>query len=107
MTKCYFMQTPIQYFLLVAAALFSIGLGVIITKRNAIAVLIGVELMLNAANLNLVAFSRQDPLISGQLLALFVMVVAVVESVVALAIILKVYQHFATTDVDKLDTMKR
>ncbi|AEI50495.1 NADH-quinone oxidoreductase subunit NuoK [Runella slithyformis] len=99
---------PIHYFLLVAATLFSIGLAVMITKRNAIAVLIGVELILNAVNLNLVAFSQYDPLRhEGQLFALFVMVVAAAESAVALAIILKVYRHYQTTDLDKINSMKK
>lgn len=99
---------PIHYFLLVAAALFSIGLAVMITKRNAISVLIGVELILNAVNLNLVAFSQYDPLRhEGQLFALFVVVVAAAESAVALAIILKVYRHYQTTDLDKINSMKK
>lgn len=99
---------PIHYFLIVAAALFSIGLAVMITKRNAIAVLIGVELILNAVNINLVAFSQYDPLrLEGQLFALFVMVVAAAESAVALAIILKVYRHYQTTDLDKISSMKK
>jgi NAD(P)H-quinone oxidoreductase subunit 4L len=103
------MQTeiPLSYFLVVAAALFSIGLAVIITKRSAIAVLIGIELILNAANLNLVAFAQYDPeRLAGQLFALFVVVVAAAESAIALAIILKVYQHFNSIDLDKISAMK-
>ena len=72
----------LQSYLIVAALLFSIGLAVVITKRNAIAVLIGIELMLNAVNLNLVAFNQNVANLSGQLSALFVMVVAAAESVV-------------------------
>ena len=99
---------PIHYFLVVAAALFSIGLAVMITKRNAIAVLIGLELMLNAVNLNLVAFAQYDPArLSGQMFALFVMVVAAAESAVGLAIILKVVRHYQTTDLDKVSSMKK
>jgi len=99
---------PLHHFLIVAAALFSIGLAVIITKRNTIAVLIGIELMLNAVNLNLVAFAQHDSAhIEGQMFALFVMVVAAAESAVALAILLKVYRHYQTTDLDKISSMKR
>ena len=99
---------PIHYFLFVAAALFSIGLAVIITKRNTIAVLIGIELILNAVNLNLVAFAQYDPVrLAGQMFALFVIVVAAAEAAVALAIILKVYRHYQTTDLDKISSMKK
>ncbi|MFN4144645.1 MAG: NADH-quinone oxidoreductase subunit NuoK [Runella sp.] len=99
---------PVSYFLLIAAALFSIGLVVMITKRNVIAALIGLELMLNAVNLNLVAFSQYDgKRLEGQMFALFVMIVAAAESAVALAIVLKVYRHYQTTDLDQLNEMKK
>ncbi|HAK76798.1 MULTISPECIES: NADH-quinone oxidoreductase subunit NuoK [Runella] len=99
---------PLHYYLIVAAALFSIGVAVIITKRNAIAVLIGIELILNAVNLNLVAFSQYDPVrLSGQMLTLFVMVIAAAESAVALAILLKVYRYYQTADLDKISSMKK
>ena len=98
---------PLAHFLIVAAALFSIGLAVMITKRNAIGVLIGLELVLNAVNINLVAFSQYDARLSGQMFALFVLVVAAAESAVALAIILKVYRYFQTVDLDKINLMKK
>ncbi|MFN8354298.1 MAG: NADH-quinone oxidoreductase subunit NuoK [Spirosomataceae bacterium] len=97
---------PLSNYLLVSALLFSIGLATVITKRNVIVVLMGIELMLNAANLNLVAFSRNDTGLHGQLFALFVIVVAVAEAVVALAIVLKVYQHFKTIHLDEISEMK-
>ena len=97
----------LAHFLIVAAALFSIGLAVMITKRNAIGVLIGLELVLNAVNINLVAFSQYDARLSGQMFALFVLVVAAAESAVALAIILKVYRYFQTVDLDKINLMKK
>ncbi len=97
---------PSFYFLMVAAALFSIGLGVIVTKRNAVAVLIGIELILNAVNLNLVTFSRHDPSLRGQLFALFVIVVAAAEAAIALAIVLKTYQYFRTADLDQVSDLK-
>ncbi len=94
---------PLYHFLLLSACLFSIGLVVVITKKNLIFVLIGLELMLNAANINLVAFSRYDStLLQGQVFALFIIVVAAAETALALAIALKVYEHFRTTDMDKV-----
>ncbi len=100
-------QIPISNYLLVSALLFSIGLATALIKRNAIVVLMGVELMLNAANLNLIAFSRNDPSLQGQMFALFVIIVAAAEAVVALAIVLKVYQHFRTIRLDEISEMKQ
>ena len=95
-------------FLLVGAALFCIGLTVVLLKRHAIVVLMGVELMLNAVNINLVAFSQYDPdRIQGQMLALFVIVVAAAESAVALAILIQVYRHFKTAQLDELTELNR
>ena len=95
-------QISIAYYLLLSAALFSIGLALIIVKRHAIVVLMGIELMLNAVNLNLVAFSRNDATIQGQFFALFVIVVAAAEAVVALAIILRAYRYFKTVNLDEI-----
>ena len=98
---------PLIHFLIVAAALFSIGLAIAITKKNLIGILLGIELMLNAVNLNLVAFSRHDPeRLGGQLFALFVIVVAAAEITVALAIILRVYGQFNTVEPDRIDELK-
>ena len=78
-------------------------MAVIITRRNAIVVLMGIELILNAANLNLVAFNRHYPEnVQGQVFALFVIVVAAAEAAVALAIVLKVFQQFRTIDLDEI-----
>ncbi|WAC11267.1 NADH-quinone oxidoreductase subunit NuoK [Dyadobacter pollutisoli] len=99
---------PIQHYLIVGAALFSIGLAIAITKRHFIGILLGIELMLNAVNINLVAFSRHDPeRLGGQLFALFVIVVAAAEVTVALAIILRVYGRFKTVDPDKVSELKK
>jgi NADH:ubiquinone oxidoreductase subunit K len=99
---------PIQHYLIVGAALFSIGLAIVITKRHFIGILLGIELMLNAVNINLVAFSRYDPeKLSGQLFALFVIVVAAAEVTVALAIILRVYGRFKTVDPDKVSELRK
>jgi NADH:ubiquinone oxidoreductase subunit K len=94
-------------FLIVSAALFCIGLYMIITKHNAIQILIGIELMLNAAILNLVAFGRFDKINNGgQIFALFAIVLAAATTAVALAIILNVYKKYRTIDPGKIDGLK-
>ena len=92
---------PLQHFLIIGIALFSIGMTTVIIKKNAIFVLLGIELMLNGANVNLIGFSRYDPQIQGQIFALFVIVVAAAEAAVGLAIIFKVYQYFNSSNLDK------
>jgi NADH:ubiquinone oxidoreductase subunit K len=98
---------PVSHFLILGAILFAIGLVIAISRRNAIMILIGIELMLNATNINFVAFSNQygnDT--NGQFFAVFVMVIAACEAAVALAIILKIYQHFKTSDLDQVDHLR-
>ena len=103
------MNPSLSYTLLfVAAALFSIGLAVVVTKRHAVVVLMGIELMLNAVNLNLVAFSQYDPnRLQGQIFSLFVMIVAAAEAAVALALIIQVYRQFKTVVLDELTDLKQ
>ena len=94
-------------FLVVSAALFCIGLFMIVTKRNAIQILIGIELMLNAAILNLIAFGKYDKINnSGDIFALFAIVLAAATTAVALAIILNVYKKYRTIDPDKVSNLK-
>ena len=94
-------------FLIVSAALFCIGLYMIIAKRNAIQILIGVELMLNAAILNLVAFGKYDKINNGgQIFALFAIVLAAATTAVALAIILNVYRQYKTIDPAEITRLK-
>lgn len=94
-------------FLLVGAALFCIGLYMILTKRNAIQILIGIELMLNAAILNLVAFGKYDRIANaGQIFALFAIVLAAATTAVALAIILNVYKKYKTIDPGRINHLK-
>jgi len=94
-------------FLIISAALFCIGLYMIITKHNAIQILIGIELMLNAAILNLVTFGKFDKIAnSGQVFALFAIVLAAATTAVALAIILNVYKKYRTIDPGKIDGLK-
>ncbi|MCC8423886.1 NADH-quinone oxidoreductase subunit NuoK [Mucilaginibacter sp. UR6-11] len=94
-------------FLIVSAALFCIGLYMIITKHNAIQILIGIELMLNAAILNMVAFGKFDRITNGgQIFALFAIVLAAATTAVALAIILNVYKKYRTIDPGKINNLK-
>lgn len=98
----------LQTYLILAVILFSLGLFAVITRRNAIAVLMGVELILNAANLNFVAFSRFGGMnLNGHIFALFVIVLAAAEVAVALAIILNIYQNFTSINVDEAQQLKR
>lgn len=98
---------PIEHFLYLGAILFGSGLVVVITKRNAIMVLLGIELMLNAANINLVAFNyKHGDNLDGQLFSLFVIIVAVCEAAVGLAIVLRVYQHYQSSIPDQIDELK-
>ena len=98
---------PLSFFLLVSAMLFSLGLAIALVKKQAIFVLMGIELMLNAANLNFIAFSQYDPQrFQGQFFSLMVMVIAAAEVTVALSIIIRVYQHYQTTQLEKLDSLK-
>jgi NADH-quinone oxidoreductase subunit K len=94
-------------FMVVSAALFCIGLYMVVTKRNAIQILIGVELILNAAILNLVAFSKYDKVNnSGQIFALFAIVLAAATTAVALAIILNVYRRYKTIDPNDINKLR-
>lgn len=102
-------MTPLTGYLLLSALLFSIGLAGALTRRNAILVLIGIELMLNAANLNFIAFWRFGPhpeALTGILFTLFSIGIATAEAAVGLAIILAVYRHRRTIDLDKLNSLK-
>ena len=101
-------EIPLEHILLLSAVLFSLGILAVITKRHAVVVLMGIELIFNAANLNLVAFSRYDAtLMQGQLFSLFVMVVAAAEAAVALAIVLRVYQYFKTANLNQINHLNK
>jgi len=102
-------MTPLAGYLLAAALLFSIGLAGALTRRNAILVLIGIELMLNAANLNFIAFWRFGPhpeRLAGMMFTLFSIAVAAAEAAVGLALILAAHRHYKTTDLDRIDAPK-
>ncbi len=102
------MNVGLPHFLTVGAVLFALGLFAVMSRRNAVAILMGVELMLNAANVNFVAFSRyvQDG-IDGQLMAAFVIVLAAAEAAVALAIVLALYRNYGTVHADTAQSLKR
>jgi NADH-quinone oxidoreductase subunit K len=100
------MSLPLNAWLLLAAALFSVGVVTVLARRNAVAVLIGIELMLNAANINLVAFDRYGDGVRGQVFSLFVLAIAAAEAAVALAIILAVFDSRDRIDVDAIDSLK-
>jgi NADH-quinone oxidoreductase subunit K len=96
----------LTHYLVLAAFMLCCGLYVMTIKRNAVGILIGVELVLNAANINLVAFSRyQVGTIDGQITALFVIVLAAAEAAVAIAIFVNYYNNLATIDVDRGDML--
>jgi NADH:ubiquinone oxidoreductase subunit K len=102
-------MTPLSGYLLVSAVLFAIGLAGAVMRRNAIIVLIGIELMLNAANLNFIAFWRfgKNPeAMTGIVFVIFSIAVAAAEAAVGLALIIAIYRHHKTTNLDHLDSMK-
>ncbi|TES87536.1 MAG: NADH-quinone oxidoreductase subunit NuoK [Dehalococcoidia bacterium] len=98
----------LQHYLILSAILFSIGLYGVLAKRNAVIILMCIELMLNAVNITLVAFSRYvvPAMLTGQVFAIFVIVVAAAEAAVGLAIILAIYRGFEDIDVSKIDLLK-
>ena len=102
-------MTPLQGYLVLAAMLFAIGLAGALTRRNAIIVLIGIELMLNAANLNFIAFWRygsNPQALTGVIFVIFSIGVAAAEAAVGLALIIAIYRHYRTTQVDQIASMK-
>ena len=94
-------------YLLVSSMLFTIGLYGIFTRRNAVAILMGIELLLNACNINLIAFNRYNGAsLDGHIFAIFVIVLAAAEAVVALAIILNLFKNIGSVDVDDACQLK-
>jgi len=100
-------QVGLTHFLVISSILFSLGIYGIITRKNAVMVLMGIELVLNSANINFVAFSKFGNLgISGQIIALFVIILAAAEAAIALAIVLNIYKTFTNVNVDEIDHLK-
>jgi len=101
------LHVGLEHYLIVSTILFSLGLFGIITRKNAVMVLMGIELMLNAANINFVAFSRNGNYgLNGQVIALFVIILAAAEAAIALAIVLNVYKTFLHINIDEIDNLK-
>ena len=98
----------LHHYMIVSAMIFTCGLVAVLTRRHAIGILMGVELMLNAANLNFVAINRYSggAALSGQVFALFVIVIAAAEAAVALAIFLNFYTNFASIDVERASDLQ-
>ena len=99
---------PVSYFLVLSALLFSVGIYGVLARQNAVLILLSIELMLNAVNINLVAFSSmlQEAGLSGQVFALFVIAVAAAEVGVGLAIVILMFRNRQTVDVDEMSLMK-
>ena len=103
------MSVGLEHYLILSAVLFSIGLYGFLAKRNAVVMLMCIEIMLNAVNITLVAFSRYviPAILTGQIFAIFVIVVAAAEAAVGIAIIIAIYRNRESVDVDKFDIMKQ
>jgi NADH-quinone oxidoreductase subunit K len=100
------LSVPISWYLVLAAALFAIGTVGALTRRNGIAIFLSIELMLNAANLTLVAFARQMDERTGQIIVFFVMAVAAAEAAVGLALFIAVFRQRHTIDVNRMNLMR-
>ncbi|MBI1839309.1 MAG: NADH-quinone oxidoreductase subunit NuoK [Verrucomicrobia bacterium] len=102
-------MTSLQGFLVLSALLFCVGLGAVLTRRNVILALIGVELMLNAANLNFIAFARLGPhpnAMEGWMFVVFSIAVAAAEAAVGLALVIAIYRRLRTAHLDQMDSLK-
>ena len=101
-------ELGINHFVTLSAVLFALGLFCVVTRRNALGILMGVELVLNAANVNYVAFARYGGGgYDGQVFAIFVIMLAAAEAAIGLAIVLGIYQSFETIDVEATDRLRR
>ncbi len=101
------MSIGLNHFLFISSLLFAFGLYAVLTRKNAVMVLMGIELILNAANINFVAFARFGNYgFGGQMAALFVIVLAAAEAAIALAIVLNIYKTFSHVNVDEIDNLK-
>ena len=100
------MQIPIEYYLILSAFMFSVGIVGVLTRRNAIIVFMSIELMLNSANLTLITYSSYLGDVGGQLFVFFVMAVAAAEAAVGLAIIIAIYRNKLTVNIDEINILK-
>ena len=99
-------MVPTSYFVLLSAVLFTLGVLGVLTRRNALIVFMSIELMLNAANLSLVAFAQARQSLTGQVLVFFVITVAAAEVAVGLALLVAIFHTKRTADIDEISTLK-
>ncbi len=101
------LNVGLTHFLVISVVLFSLGIYGVITRRNAVMILMGIELILNSANINFIAFARFGNFgLQGQIIALFVIVLAAAEAAIALAIVLNIYKTISNINVDEIDTLR-
>jgi NADH-quinone oxidoreductase subunit K len=100
------MQIPVEYYLILSAFMFSVGIVGVLTRRNAIVVFMSIELMLNSANLSLITYSSYLGDVGGQLFVFFVMAVAAAEAAVGLAIIIAIFRNKLTINIDEINILK-
>lgn len=100
------MQIPIEYYLILSAFMFTVGIVGVLTRRNAIVVFMCIELMLNSANLTLITYSSYLGDVAGQLIVFFVMSVAAAEAAVGLAIIIAIFRNKLTVNIDEINILK-
>jgi len=101
------LHVGLTHFLIVSAILFSLGIYGVVSRKNAIMVLMGIELILNSANINFIAFARFGLMsLTGQVVAIFVIILAAGEAAILLAIVLNIFQQLNTVNVDEVDKMK-
>ncbi|MBI3802487.1 MAG: NADH-quinone oxidoreductase subunit NuoK [Nitrospirae bacterium] len=99
-------MVPVSYYVIVSTVMFVIGLVGVLIRKNFLIILYAIELMLNAANINLVAFSRNYQSVNGQIISLFIITIAAAEAAVGLAIIIVLFRKKATTNVDEINLLK-
>ena len=99
-------MVPTHYYLILAAALFTIGVIGVLTRRNIMIILMSIELMMNAVNINLIAFSYHFEQITGQVFAIFVITVAAAEAAVGLGIVIAMFKNKETMNINEIDLMK-
>ncbi len=100
------MSVPTTHFVTLAAVLFAVGAGGVLLRRSGISTLLGIELMLNAVNLTLVAFARQHGDLDGQVFVFFIMAVAAAEVAVGLGLLVAIFRHQQSIDVDRLNVLR-
>jgi NADH:ubiquinone oxidoreductase subunit K len=99
-------MVPTHYYLILAAALFTIGIIGVLTRRNIMVILMSIELMMNAVNINLIAFSNHMQQVAGQVFAIFVITVAAAEAAVGLGIVIAMFKNKETMNINEIDLMK-